>query len=252
MAQLTAQTAPPWVIAHRGFSARFPENTFAAFDAALTAPIHAIELDIQMTRDGAPMVYHDQTLDKIGSGPRRVRNVDLEFLRGCDAGSWFDPAFCGQKLPLLRETLARYGRDCILLLEIKRRERLPERFRLLAEKIVAMARDLDLRSRICALSYRLDALRYIHQLDDGIGCVWNQLEPQFCDGDDFLLAYSVNIRGLNQPFVAKAQAAGKAVLTFTCNTEEHLRSALACGVNGIMSDDPEWLAKRLRELGAAG
>lgn len=49
----------PWAIAHRGNSAEAPENTAAAFDAALEAPIDGIELDVQMSADGVPVIHHD-------------------------------------------------------------------------------------------------------------------------------------------------------------------------------------------------
>ncbi len=65
------ESARPWVIAHRGYSGRFPENTMAAFAAAVDAGADMIELDVGLSADGIPMVIHDETLDRTttGSGP---------------------------------------------------------------------------------------------------------------------------------------------------------------------------------------
>ena len=60
----------PFSIAHRGASSTHPENTRASFDEALRAPIDGIEFDVQPSRDGVPVLYHDRTLRKLGGGGR--------------------------------------------------------------------------------------------------------------------------------------------------------------------------------------
>ncbi len=51
----------PWVVAHRGYSGRYPENTVSAFEAAIEAGADMIELDVCLTKDRVPVVIHDQT-----------------------------------------------------------------------------------------------------------------------------------------------------------------------------------------------
>jgi len=60
----------PMLIAHRGFSGRYPENTLRSFREALKLPVDGIELDIRRTRDGVLVVIHDETVDRttFGSG----------------------------------------------------------------------------------------------------------------------------------------------------------------------------------------
>ena len=111
-----------WVIAHRGASQDCPENTTAAFDEALHQGCDGIELDLQLSRDGIPVVYHDKTLEKAGGGRKRVDQLELHDLERLDAGSWLDKKFRGQHIPILEEVLERYGRRTRLLLEIKTRE----------------------------------------------------------------------------------------------------------------------------------
>jgi glycerophosphoryl diester phosphodiesterase len=77
------------VIAHRGASAYAPENTLPAFELAVQQGADALELDVRLTRDGAPVVIHDDTLGRTTdlTGPVRART--LAELRGADAGRWF-------------------------------------------------------------------------------------------------------------------------------------------------------------------
>lgn len=94
-----------FIWAHRGASGRAPENTLAAFQAALADGTDGIELDIHLSRDGVPVVIHDETLDRTSTGHGPVASQNLAALRRLDAGSWFDPGFAGERLPTLAEVL---------------------------------------------------------------------------------------------------------------------------------------------------
>jgi glycerophosphoryl diester phosphodiesterase len=107
----------PTVVAHRGASAARPENTMTAFEWAKTAGAGAIEFDVHATSDGALVVHHDFTLDRTTSGTGLVVERPLAYVRALDAGSWFDPAYSGERVPLLDEVLAIEGIE--LELELK-------------------------------------------------------------------------------------------------------------------------------------
>ncbi len=92
-------------IAHRGASAWAPENTVAAFDAALEVNCRAIELDVRLTADGVPVVIHDETLDRTTNGSGRVASTPWLDVRRLDAGSWKHPRFAGTRVPMLEEAL---------------------------------------------------------------------------------------------------------------------------------------------------
>ena len=79
------------VIAHRGASAYAPENTLAAFELAVTQGADALELDVRLSRDGAPVVLHDHTLDRTTNLAGPVRGRTLAELRQADAGFRFTP-----------------------------------------------------------------------------------------------------------------------------------------------------------------
>ena len=88
-------------VGHRGASGYAPENTLPAYDLALRLGANGIELDLQLTKDGVPVVLHDRSLDRTarptaGSGPADhkgfVREKTLSQIKGCDVGSWFNRA----------------------------------------------------------------------------------------------------------------------------------------------------------------
>jgi glycerophosphoryl diester phosphodiesterase len=94
------------VIAHRGASGSAPENTLAAFRRAAALGAHMIELDVQLTRDGAAVVVHDWSLERTTDGRGAVRDHDLAALQRLDAGRWFAPHFAGERIPTLTDVLA--------------------------------------------------------------------------------------------------------------------------------------------------
>ena len=111
----------PRVIAHRGASAAAPENTLAAFRAAKEQGAEMVELDARLTRDGVLVVIHDSTLDRTTDGRGRVALSDSDSIARLDAGSWFDPAFRGERLPTLVNTVQRCnpgGEPCVNLTTI--------------------------------------------------------------------------------------------------------------------------------------
>ena len=100
--------APLLVIAHRGDSAHRPENTLAAIAGALELGVSAVEIDVQLTRDGRVVVMHDPTLDRTTSGRGDVRQLSLAEIRALSAGypSRFGTAYQGEHVPTLGIGLA--------------------------------------------------------------------------------------------------------------------------------------------------
>ncbi|MBW7460591.1 glycerophosphodiester phosphodiesterase, partial [Paenibacillus sepulcri] len=87
-------------VAHRGASGLAPENTMAAFQKAMSFPfIQWIELDVQLSRGGTPIVIHDSTLNRTTSGAGPVGDFTTTQLSRMDAGKWFSKAFAGERVP---------------------------------------------------------------------------------------------------------------------------------------------------------
>lgn len=259
MRPLAPGTRPPWVVAHRGDSAAFPENTVSAFDAAVRAAPDAIELDLQTSRDGVPVVWHDRSLRKLGLPRRRVAGLTVAELSRLDAGAWFDPAFAGERIPTLDAVLDRYGGRVPLMLEVKLRGGRPAaaRHRRLAEATAERLRDRGLVDRAFLLSFGLDPLRAALERVPGIRCVLNldgapPRTAAFRRAVAPLVAFCFNIRALTPRLAREAHDMGKAVLTFTCDTPEAVARALAAGADGIISNRPGWLRRHLSDRGGGG
>ena len=93
------------IIAHRGFSARAPENTIAALTLALEEGATAVEFDLRTSGDGNPVLMHDETLSRTTNGIGKVEELSLGELTKLDAGSWFNSTFEGERVPSLAEAL---------------------------------------------------------------------------------------------------------------------------------------------------
>jgi len=96
----------PPIIGHRGAAALAPENTLASFRAAAALGCRMVEFDVRLSADGVPVVFHDATLDRTTDGAGPVAARTLTDLKRLDSGRWFSPAFAGEPIPTLAETLA--------------------------------------------------------------------------------------------------------------------------------------------------
>ncbi|MBY9001273.1 MAG: hypothetical protein KGD64_10185 [Candidatus Heimdallarchaeota archaeon] len=111
----------PWIIAHRGSSGRYPENTLFSFKKSLEEGSDIIELDLQLTKDNEIVVFHDRTVDRIfqTNTGRRIKDFSLKKLRTMDAGSWFHESYKNERIPTLFQVLEEIPRQTSLILEIK-------------------------------------------------------------------------------------------------------------------------------------
>src|SRR5205823_5258846 len=88
----------PPVIGHRGAAASAPENTLAGLRRAKALGCAWVEFDVRLTGDGALVLCHDAALERTTSGSGRVSATSLAAIAKCDAGSWFDPSFAGERM----------------------------------------------------------------------------------------------------------------------------------------------------------
>lgn len=237
----------PWVVAHRGASADCPENTIAAFDRAIADGCDAIELDVQLSRDGVAVVFHDWTLARGGLRGRRLDRLDAAELRALDVGG-------GERIPTLREVLHRYGRRVTLLLELKVHERARAAGgRLaLATAVRSVVQAEDLVDRVLLLSFDAETLAACA----GRGRPPAALNlsaprrptPTLRRQAERWQGLSFDVRTLSPRVAAVVHEAGKPVMVWTCNTARRVRRALACRADAIMSDRPAWLRDYLAAI----
>jgi glycerophosphoryl diester phosphodiesterase len=101
-------TAPPHhieIVCHKGANAVAPENTYAAAQQAIDWGADTVEIDVWTTRDGEMVLMHDAKVDRTTDGVGHVVALTTDQIAALDAGSWFDPRFAGEPVPLLRDFL---------------------------------------------------------------------------------------------------------------------------------------------------
>ncbi|MEZ5976970.1 MAG: glycerophosphodiester phosphodiesterase family protein [Planctomycetota bacterium] len=112
---------PPWILGHRGAPRLAPENTLSSLRTALALGLDGVEFDVQPSREGEPVVLHDETLDRTTNGRGPVVEHPLVELLGLDAGGWFGKRFANEPLPHLSDALevGETARPPIFMIELK-------------------------------------------------------------------------------------------------------------------------------------
>lgn len=95
----------PRITAHRGASGEAPENTLAAIRLAAEQGADWVEIDVNISKDGVPVLHHDDGLERCTDGHGLVIEHDLSDLQTLDSGSWFSTAFAGERIATLDECL---------------------------------------------------------------------------------------------------------------------------------------------------
>ena len=234
------------IFAHRGANKEAAENTRSAFDRALQYPIDGIETDIQLSRDGVAVLWHDRFLNKLGLPGKRIDDFDHAELRAMNFAAHFSGAEKSEGVMSLREFLDAYRTRCRLLLEIKSRD-----WEQLARHEAKVRQTLELAGaaaddRVLLSSFNLDSLIYAHGRDAGFPLVLN-LEPEHgadyaqdvLSAQPFLHGLCVHIDTLDEAMVGAVREAGKRIAVYTCNSDEEIGRALALGVDILISDVPQ-------------
>jgi glycerophosphoryl diester phosphodiesterase len=112
------------LLAHRGWASRYPENSRAGIEAALRAGVPSVEIDVQLSRDGVPMVIHDAGLERTAGVDRRVSDLSAVELTaiGIHEPARFGTRFDGERLPRLADIVELLGNwpEARAFVEIKR------------------------------------------------------------------------------------------------------------------------------------
>jgi glycerophosphoryl diester phosphodiesterase len=180
----------PYVAAHRGARRVAPENTLAAFTAALDRGAVALELDVHRTRDGRAVVMHDDMVDRTTDSSGPVSTMEAADIKRLDAGSWWSPQFAGETVPFLEEVIELTERGAVLHVELK-----GAGASLLAGDVVAMARRCGAEDRVVLMSFDLNAALVARQADPEI-TVLPIISGKLQDQLGFVLG--TGLSGLNQ------------------------------------------------------
>ena len=237
-----------FIVGHRGDRAEAPENTMSSLELAMD-DLAFVETDVQLSRDGVPVLFHDTTLERITGDRRTVGDLDLAALRRLDVGEWYGREHAGERMPTLDEFLAALAEreTARALVELKADWR-PDEVR----RVVDLIEQHQLRGRVVLQSFSLETMFSVQQVSPTTPRIMLIRE---LPADPVPLAERLGVIGFGTTAASvtdvpaaldAAHAAGIAVLCYTLNSHEKWEEVSALGVDGIITDQPseldEWLA----------
>ncbi len=225
-------------IAHRGASGTFPENTVSAFQAAVEAGADMCELDVQLSRDGAVVVIHDDTVERTTDGIGEVAELTLEEIKRLDAGAKFKGGpFKGAQIPTLDEVFSATSGKCGLNIELKAGG--------LEHQVAQIMQARNALSDSIVSSFDWEYLKKIQQLNFNIrvGLLAEEKPVELMMNAVAMRAYSINPRwDMVTPDLCKAaHERGLKLYTWTVDADARMRALIESGVDGIMTNYPERL-----------
>lgn len=249
----------PTVIGHRGASGERPENTMAAFERAVAQGAVILETDVHATRDGALVLFHDDTLERTTDGGGRVAERTFAELQQLDAGYRFAPGDGfpergkGHRIPLLEDALRAFP---AIRFNIEIKERVPA----LIEGTVELVRRLGREDTVLLAAASNDTMEDLRahlartgvrtavgaSAGDVVACVRAALDGKPPPPGPMALQVPPDFGGrplVTRELVAHAHAHGIVVHVWTINEPAEMERLLDLGVDGVMSDFPGRLAE---------
>lgn len=254
------------IIAHRGSSHIAPENTLGAFELALSEGAEGIEMDVNVTRDGIPVVFHDPTLNRIAGSGLRIAELDLAALSGVSVGDWFnrrypkraDKTYAAFGIPTLKAVLERLeGFEGPVFVELKCREAGLQRC---VESVARVLSGSPLFGQVVFKSFLPDAVPLIRSACPGLSTAALfapkvmsiiRTEKRLVNiasdlGADMLSLHSTLA---TRKLMKKANRSGLRVAIWTVDNPRWMKRAMELGVDALITNKPtEMLLKRRQIL----
>ncbi len=259
------------VAAHRGFRACYPENTLSAFKASI-GRCHFIELDIQMTKDFVPVVFHDPTLARTSDATSKcelfhlrsltVNDWTLSQLKTLDIGSWFlgsDPfGTIARKETAFNQTMKDIPQTVLTLEEVllhRSLNKIPinieikdhrgkEQNKKVTEYVLEVIRKTNSASRVLISSFNHDYLIIAKNCDPAISTAALQERSHPKNLVDYLkslgvAAYHPDDDITDASLIKKLRAAGLGINVYTVNSKKRQQELFAMGATAVFTDFPE-------------
>jgi len=230
------------IVGHRGAAALAPENTLAGFNKAADVGIHWIEIDTQLTADGIPVIFHDETVDRCTNGSGKLASFTLKELKQLDAGSWFAAAFSNEKIPTLEETLQTcLEKELSINLELK----IHHSFQAapLVENVAAVIKSFGFPfDRLLLSSFSINALEACQSLLPEIrrGYITKVKSIDYLNEVGQLDLYSVHVdqNVLTREMAKAITDSGYVLNIFTLNDPSKFSAFTQMKVSDMITDDP--------------
>ena len=230
------------VIGHRGAASLAPENTFAGFDLALQLGVDAIETDVQRTKDGKLVLFHDARIERTTNGRGWLQHMAWHELRELDAGSWFHRQYTGERIPLLTEFLQRYGSKIPIELEVKLAG--------IEQEVVSAIIEHNLLERVTFTSFDFSTASHVKELapQAHVGFLTSDISAKTITRmkNAAVTQFCPKARKVTKSLVDMWRAQGLYIRVWGVKNVALMRQAISAGVDGMTVDFPDVL---LAELG---
>lgn len=234
----------PKVIGHRGACGYAPENTLESIKTAAEMGITWVEIDVRLTKDFVPVIFHDDSLERTTNGSGNVADITYEELQALEAGSWYAESFSGVKIPTLEEAI-----DVILdhkmglNLEIKPA---PGQEKETAEAALdTLSRIWDDADKLLLSSFQHVSLEVCKDMapDWKRALLLKEPAKNWSELAEYLEVEAINFDGrkadFNRELIELYIEDGYNTLAYTINDPQRARTLISWGVDGVFSDVPD-------------
>ena len=243
--------AHPYIFAHRGISARAPENTLASFQRAFEINgINGVELDVRLSQDEEVIVLHDLRLERTSTGNGIARKYKTSELKTFDAGSWFSTQYSGEKIPTLREVFQLLQGERWVNIEMKSEFLHREPRGLLERRVVETVRACGYEDKVLYSSFYYPLLVRIKEIEPAAntGVLYNLYRDFYRLPSQLARSSESNVfvcakHELRRRMLDDAHEHNIAVYVYTLNDFNSAKQMIDIGVDGILSDDAEEIVK---------
>ncbi len=222
------------IIAHRGAAGSKPENTTASIEEALEQGTDWVEIDVQESADGRIVVMHDADLMKLAKVNLQIHASTLDELQQVDIGSWYDPAYADQRIPLLSEVLQQVKGRAKLLIEFKQYGYDVD----LEGRTVQLVEAADMADEIAFMSLKYESVQKAKSLRPdwraGILAATAVGDLAGLDGNFAAVRAEIASPGL----ISSVHGADKDIYVWTVNDPLQMSKMISMGVDGLITDEP--------------
>jgi glycerophosphoryl diester phosphodiesterase len=229
----------PEIIGHRGAAGHVLENTLASFDHAISLGVDWVEMDIRRCASGELVVFHDDTLTRLGDTTDLLSELSWDELSTMKMEGEY-------AIPTLAQTLDHLAGRARLCIELKEEGLVPALAELVKPRIAGGSWDWKDIVFISFLHPELVALRQVMP-EAAIAPIMAALPEDYAAFAEHLGAAAVHpcIHFINQAFMDDARARNIAVRVWTCNEPAHIERAITLGVDAIATDYPDRVHEQL-------
>ena len=223
-------------VGHRGAPVLAPENTIESFIKAFKAGIKGIELDVQLSKDGKLVVFHDWSLGNISGSPEQIEDMNYSEIRDLSLEN-------NCQIPLLDEVLEICPKDRFVNIEIKSRYYSNAQ---LVEKVVKMIQKYKMEKFVVISSFNPFVLQFVKKIIPVLptAYLWSSEDSPFLFNSPLWIwmcrpdGFHIDINNADEKIISWVRKKNLNILAFTVNNSFDLSKAQKLGLDGIFTDDP--------------